>query len=108
LLQRLPFDELKIDRSFLAHAHESADDRKIVASTIELAHAIGMKVVAEGVELEDSMRLLRELGCDVAQGFLVSRPIAAADIPGFCVRAGIPIPSPECQTPPFGSIAASS
>ncbi len=108
LLQRLPFDELKIDRSFLAHAHESADDRKIVASTIELAHAIGMKVVAEGVELEDSMRLLRELGCDVAQGFLVSRPIAAADIAGFCVRAGIPIPSPGCQTPPSGSIAASS
>jgi EAL domain-containing protein (putative c-di-GMP-specific phosphodiesterase class I) len=108
LLQRLPFDELKIDRSFLANAHESADDRKIVASTIELAHAIGMKVVAEGVELEASMQLLRELGCDVAQGFLVSRPIAAADVPGFCVRAGIPIPSAGCHTPGSSSTAASS
>jgi len=108
LLQRLPFDELKIDRSFLAHAHESADDRKIVASTIELAHAIGMKVVAEGVELEASMQLLRELRCDVAQGFLVSRPVAATEIPGFCVKAGIPIPSPGCHTPVSGSIAASS
>jgi len=108
LLQTLPFDELKIDRSFLAHAHESADDRKIVASTIELAHGIGMKVVAEGVELEASMQLLRELGCDVAQGYLVSRPIAAADVPGFCVRTGIPIPSAGCHTPPSASIAASS
>ena len=108
LLQTLPFDELKIDRSFLAHAHESADDRKIVASTIELAHGIGMKVVAEGVELEASMQLLRELGCDVAQGYLVSRPIAAADVPGFCVRAGIPIPSAGCHTPPSASTVASS
>jgi len=108
LLQRLPFDELKIDRSFLANAHQSADDRKIVASTIELAHAIGMKVVAEGVELEASLQLLRELRCDVAQGFLISRPVAASEIPAFCVQAGIPIPSAGCHTPSSGSTAVSS
>jgi EAL domain-containing protein (putative c-di-GMP-specific phosphodiesterase class I) len=83
LLQKLPVDELKIDRSFLAAAHESADDAKIVASTIDLAHSIGLRVVAEGVEHEASLELLRRLGCDTAQGFLISRPLAPEAIPAF-------------------------
>ena len=76
-LSRLPFDELKIDRSLLAHAHERKDDATIVASTIDLAHSMNLRVVAEGVETAESWNLLRRLGCDFAQGFLVSPPTGA-------------------------------
>jgi diguanylate cyclase (GGDEF)-like protein len=82
-LSRLPFDELKIDRSLIAHAHERKDDATIVASTIELAHSMSLRVVAEGVETGESWNLLRRLGCDFAQGFLVSRPIPAEQILPF-------------------------
>ncbi len=82
-LSRLPFDELKIDRSLIAHAHERKDDATIVASTIELAHSMSLRVVAEGVETGESWNLLRRLGCDFAQGYLVSRPIPADQIIPF-------------------------
>lgn len=82
-LSRLPFDELKIDRSLIAHAHERKDDATIVASTIELAHSMSLRVVAEGVETGESWNLLRKLGCDFAQGFLVSKPIPADQILPF-------------------------
>ncbi len=86
-LSRLPFDELKIDRSLLAHAHERADDATIVASTIELAHRMKLRVVAEGVETIESWNLLRRLGCDLAQGYLVSPPIPPDKIPPFIAEA---------------------
>jgi EAL domain-containing protein (putative c-di-GMP-specific phosphodiesterase class I) len=82
-LSRLPFDELKIDRSLIAHAHERKDDATIVASTIELAHSMSLRVVAEGVENGESWNLLKRLGCDFAQGFLISRPIPAEQILPF-------------------------
>ena len=85
-LSRLPFDELKIDRSLIAHAHERKDDATIVASTIELAHSMKLRVVAEGVETRRTWNLLRKLGCDFAQGFLVSPPIPADKIPPFIRR----------------------
>ncbi len=86
-LSRLPFDELKIDRSLLAHAHERKDDATIVASTIELAHSMSLRVVAEGVETAESWNLLRKLGCDLAQGYLISPPIPAGNIPPFIRHA---------------------
>ena len=86
-LSRLPFDELKIDRSLLAHAHERAEDATIVSSTIELAHRMKLRVVAEGVETSESWNLLRKLGCDFAQGYLVSPPIPPDKIPPFVARA---------------------
>jgi diguanylate cyclase (GGDEF)-like protein len=86
-LSRLPFDELKIDRSLLAHAHERKDDATIVASTIELAHSMKLRVVAEGVETAESWNLLRRLGCDLAQGYLVSPPISPEKIPPFVRQA---------------------
>jgi diguanylate cyclase (GGDEF)-like protein len=86
-LSRLPFDELKIDRSLIAHAHERKDDATIVASTIELAHSMNLRVVAEGVENADSWNLLRRLGCDFAQGYLVSPPISPDQIPPFIRKA---------------------
>lgn len=78
-LSRLPLDELKIDRSFIIRAHERRDDVTIIMSTIELAHNMGLKVVAEGVETQEAWNLLRRLGCDLVQGYLISKPLSAAD-----------------------------
>ena len=73
-LQRLPVDELKIDRSFVTNLADVSDDAIIVRSTIDLAHNLGLRVVAEGVEDEAVMRILIEYGCDAAQGYFFSRP----------------------------------
>jgi diguanylate cyclase (GGDEF)-like protein len=74
-LKRLPVDELKIDRAFVMGMAEDRDDRMIVRSTIELAHNLGLKVVAEGVETDACLDELRALGCDLAQGYLISGPL---------------------------------
>lgn len=79
-LKRLPVDELKIDRGFIMEMDDSADDRIIVQSTIELAHNLGLNVVAEGVENETILALLTELGCDKAQGFHICKPKSAEEI----------------------------
>jgi diguanylate cyclase (GGDEF)-like protein len=68
-LRRFPVDLLKVDRSFVAGVASNAEDRAIVASVIELAHALGISVVAEGVESDEQLEELRTLGCDLAQGF---------------------------------------
>jgi diguanylate cyclase (GGDEF)-like protein len=86
-LSRLPLDELKIDRSFITRAHERRDDVTIIKSTIELAHNMGLKVVAEGVETQEAWNLLRRLGCDLVQGYLVSRPLTASDTITFVRKA---------------------
>lgn len=74
-LRKLPADELKIDKSFVMDMLNESNDLLIVKSTIELAHTLGLKVVAEGVESEAILKTLRNLGCDIAQGYLISRPI---------------------------------
>ncbi|HEY5807727.1 MAG TPA: EAL domain-containing protein [Povalibacter sp.] len=79
-IAKLPVDELKIDRSFISHMTQDATTSLIVRSTIELGHSLGLKVVAEGVEDEQSLEMLRELGCDHAQGYFMSRPLPAADL----------------------------
>lgn len=76
-LKKLPVDELKIDKSFVSNMTENDNDAIIVRSTIDLAHNLGLKVVAEGVETADTMEILYVLGCDVAQGYLISRPLAS-------------------------------
>jgi len=86
-LSRLPVDELKIDRSLIAHAHSRPDDAMIVTSTIELAHSMGLRVVAEGVENVEVWNLLRRLGCDLAQGFLISKPLPAQEVMAFVTQA---------------------
>ena len=72
-------DELKIDRAFVQELAASGSDSVIVRSTIDLGHAMGLKVVAEGVEDEPTLRTLRALGCDLAQGYLLSRPLPARE-----------------------------
>src|SRR5207248_3759952 len=76
-IKRLPVDELKIDQSFVTDMTEDENDLKIVRATVDLGHALGLKVIAEGVEHRAAWDKLRELGCDMAQGYFVSRPLPA-------------------------------
>ena len=82
-LKRLPVDELKIDRSFVMNMVDDADDAKIVRSTIDLAHNLGLTVVAEGVENARVFDALRELACDEAQGYYMGKPMPAVDFTGW-------------------------
>ena len=78
-LKRLPVDELKIDKSFVMGMENDPDDAKIVRSTIDLAHNLGLSVVAEGVETGAAWDLLRELTCDEAQGYYMGKPMPATE-----------------------------
>ncbi len=92
-LARLPVTELKLDRCFVAAVADDARGRAIVTSTVQLAHALGLVLVAEGVEDEATMEALRRIGCDFAQGYLLSRPLPAEAVPDwFERRAAAPVP----------------
>lgn len=82
-LKHMPVTELKIDKSFVLQLDQLADDQIIVKSTIALAHSFNLKVVAEGVENQQSMDLLSDWGCDWLQGFYLSRPLPAKDVLGW-------------------------
>ncbi len=79
-LKRLPVDEVKIDRSFVMEMDEDSSDKVIVRSTIDLAHNMGLKVIAEGVETDQSWQTLKALGCDLGQGYFMCRPIDAESL----------------------------
>ncbi|WP_246002387.1 putative bifunctional diguanylate cyclase/phosphodiesterase [Allorhizocola rhizosphaerae] len=91
-LRRLPLTEVKIDRSFVQGMVSDSDDRAIVRSIIELAGALGLRVVAEGVEDEPAWRLLHLAGCDVAQGWFYSRTLTVDQVPGWLSTATPPVP----------------
>jgi diguanylate cyclase (GGDEF)-like protein len=78
-LKRFPVDEIKIDKSFVMDMLDDASDAVIVRSTIDLAHNMGMKVVAEGIETQDAWDTLAVLGCNIGQGYHMCRPCPAAD-----------------------------
>ncbi|MBA3032273.1 MAG: EAL domain-containing response regulator [Gammaproteobacteria bacterium] len=82
-LRDLPFDELKIDRSFVHRAGANATLRAIFEASLGLARQLGMEVVAEGVEDQEDWDYLRQTGCDLAQGYFIGRPMPAADLPGW-------------------------
>ena len=96
-LKRLPVDELKIDKSFVLNMEKDEGDTKIVRSTIDLGHNMGLRVVAEGIESEAVWRLLAELGCDQGQGYFMSRPIPGDQMIAWLEkwRAPIAIAAPE-------------
>ena len=79
-LKRLPIDELKIDRSFVQHMTEIEADATIVRSTVMLAHNLGLQIVAEGVEDQETLKRLADFKCDLAQGYYMSRPIPACEL----------------------------
>jgi EAL domain-containing protein (putative c-di-GMP-specific phosphodiesterase class I) len=79
-LRGLPVDEVKIDKGFVdGLAHDGAD-RAVVRAVVDIAHTLGLRVVAEGVEQEEQHQLLESLGVDEAQGYLHARPMAALDV----------------------------
>jgi diguanylate cyclase (GGDEF)-like protein len=86
-LRRFPFDEIKIDRSFVSELDKRDDSVVIVRAIISLAKALGIATVAEGVESEDQFACLRAEGCDEIQGYLISRPMPAEDVLAFLGRA---------------------
>ena len=74
-LRQLPFTEVKIDRFFVSDAVTSQESRLIVKAIVDLAHGLGLTVTAEGIETREQLQSLAELGCDVAQGYLISQPL---------------------------------
>ena len=79
-LQRLPLDTLKVDRTFIEHLETKADDLVLTSTIISMAHALGLSVIAEGVETFRQLEILRERRCDEIQGYFLSRPLYAADL----------------------------
>jgi diguanylate cyclase (GGDEF)-like protein len=100
-LRRLPVSELKIDRSFVARLAVDAEDAEIVRCTVDLAHSLGLRVVAEGVEDDETWERLRDLGCDAVQGWLVAAAMPAAEATAWLrSRAGSPLPgAPGAHSP---------
>ena len=75
-LVRLPFSEIKVDKSFVMQARQSSESRSVIKSIVDLGHSLGLQVAAEGVEEQETLDYLKELGCDLAQGYLIARPMS--------------------------------
>jgi EAL domain-containing protein (putative c-di-GMP-specific phosphodiesterase class I) len=86
-LKQLPVDEIKIDKSFVIDMLENNEDMVIVRATVDLAHNMGRRVVAEGVESEAVLNMLIKLGCDMAQGYHISRPVTASVLTGWLQKS---------------------
>jgi EAL domain-containing protein (putative c-di-GMP-specific phosphodiesterase class I) len=82
-LRHFPFDTLKIDRSFVGDIAEDPEDAELVVASLSLAHSLKLKVLAEGVETESQLDLLRQQGCQLAQGFLFAKPLRADEFRAF-------------------------
>jgi EAL domain-containing protein (putative c-di-GMP-specific phosphodiesterase class I) len=89
-LKRLPVDLLKIDRSFIDHVATDDEDLVIVRSTVDLAHSLGLRSVAEGVESASAMGILESLGCDLVQGFHLCKPLPADELRDW-LQARLPV-----------------
>ena len=89
-LQRLPVDEIKIDRSFVANMETNPSDAAIVRSTIDLARNLGLRVVAEGIEDRAVRDQLAALGCDLGQGYYFSRPLEGAALAAWAADRRLP------------------
>jgi EAL domain-containing protein (putative c-di-GMP-specific phosphodiesterase class I) len=89
-LRRVPVDGVKIDRSFIADVLRDPDDLALTTAIIAMAHSLGITVVAEGVEKEGQYAILRERGCDLAQGYWLGHPVDAAEFAELLVEdAGV-------------------
>jgi EAL domain-containing protein (putative c-di-GMP-specific phosphodiesterase class I) len=96
-LKRFPIDEIKIDRSFVSGVEREKDNAAIVTAIIVMAHSLGLRVVAEGVETPVELEYLQQQGCDECQGFLYSRPLPAADFGALLMAQSLPVLSPGKQ-----------
>ena len=86
-LRELPVQELKIDKSFILGMDEDAEAATIVQTIVDLAHNLGLRAVGEGIETEEAYRLLADSGCDFGQGFLMGRPMPAAELAELALGA---------------------
>lgn len=86
LLARLPFSEIKVDKSFAIPARKSAEARTIIKSAVDLGHSLELRVVTEGVEDVDTLDFLQEIGCDYAQGYFIARPMPGDQILGWMAQ----------------------
>jgi EAL domain-containing protein (putative c-di-GMP-specific phosphodiesterase class I) len=93
-LRRFPFQMLKIDRSFILGVPENQEDAELARAIVAMAQALGLTVLAEGVERQEQLDFLSALGCDLAQGFLFSQPLDARAIGDFLRRGGVVEPQP--------------
>jgi len=98
-LRRLPARQLKIDRSFVRDLDSSLDAQAIVEAVVRLAHALGLKVVAEGVETQDQADILAQLHCDELQGFLFARPMSEHTLQNWLSQRGKPMPTSQRAVP---------
>ncbi|MGE5453043.1 MAG: EAL domain-containing protein [Acidobacteriota bacterium] len=103
-LKRLPVDELKIDRSFVMNMESDVQDAKIVHSTIDLAHNLGLTVVAEGIENAQSLHMLASLNCDEAQGYFIAKPMPCDQFPAWVAQWAPPEASDEGQGTEFAAM----
>lgn len=85
-LVRLPLSEVKIDKSFVMTAANSHESRQVIKATIDLAHSLDMSVTAEGIETQESLQHLQAIGCDLAQGYFIGRPMAKEQINGWLTQ----------------------
>jgi diguanylate cyclase len=97
-LRQLAVDELKIDQSFVRGLATNAEDAAIIRAVIDLGHGMGLRIVAEGVEDDAQLQRLADLGCDYAQGYLISRPLPAAELDPLLRRAGLGSGETQTQT----------
>lgn len=88
-LVRMPFSELKIDRAFSMSATQTPESRAVIKSAVELGHSLGLRVIAEGVDSLQTLEYLRSIGCDFAQGFLISEAMTADEVVPWMVRRRI-------------------
>jgi diguanylate cyclase (GGDEF)-like protein len=98
-LKSLPLDELKIDRSFVMSMRDDPADEKIVRSTIDLAHNLGLSVVAEGIENPQAYAHLQALGCDIGQGYFIAQPMPAAEFADWLRAGRAATPAPARRGP---------
>ncbi|MCR9277092.1 MAG: EAL domain-containing protein [Pseudomonadaceae bacterium] len=91
-LKRLPVDELKIDKSFVMELDHNPEDVQIVKSTVDLGHNLGLSVVAEGVETQQSLKTLSLLGCDKVQGYFFSKPLPPEEFSDWCTTFSVAKP----------------
>jgi len=102
-LKQFDIDELKIDRSFIMNLDVDSSDAIIVASTVELGHNLGLRIVAEGVEDGATLEWLSGLGCDTAQGYHIGRPMSPEAVVEVVAQRRIPTPAPSSPLRLVGS-----
>ena len=100
-LVRMPFSEIKVDKSFVMSALESVESRAVVKSIIDLGRSLGLKSAAEGVEDARTLDLLRDMGCNFAQGYFIGRPMGSEGVDGWIAGRGAAPADPE--SPPVGT-----